>query len=58
MEFVKFVKIPYRSAMLDALLARPDIETEMEKLHRELCPDCPWDGKTIFTRIDDRGDWC
>ena len=21
---------------------------EIEKLHQELCPDCPWDGHTIF----------
>ena len=21
---------------------------KIEKLHSELCPDCPWDGKTIF----------
>ena len=21
---------------------------EIIKLHKELCPDCPWDGKTIF----------
>lgn len=21
---------------------------ELEKLHKEICPDCPWDGKTIF----------
>ncbi len=21
---------------------------ELEELHKELCPDCPWDGKTIF----------
>ena len=21
---------------------------ELEKLHTELCPDCPWDGKTLF----------
>ncbi len=21
---------------------------ELEKLHTNLCPDCPWDGKTIF----------
>ncbi|KKN12481.1 hypothetical protein LCGC14_1016050 [marine sediment metagenome] len=20
----------------------------LEKLHKELCPDCPWDGHTIF----------
>ena len=25
-------------------------EKEIEKLHKELCPDCPWDGKTIFRR--------
>ena len=23
---------------------------KLEKLHAELCPDCPWDGKTIFAR--------
>lgn len=22
----------------------------LEELHRELCPNCPWDGKTIFSR--------
>lgn len=22
----------------------------IEALHKELCPDCPWDGRTIFTR--------
>jgi len=22
---------------------------ELEKLHKELCPDCPWNGKTIFS---------
>ena len=22
---------------------------EIEALHKELCPDCPWDGKTIFS---------
>lgn len=24
---------------------------EIEKLHDELCPDCPWDGYTIFSEI-------
>ena len=24
--------------------------SELEQLHKELCPDCPWDGKSIFTR--------
>jgi hypothetical protein len=23
---------------------------DMEALHRELCPDCPWDGQTIFPK--------
>lgn len=23
---------------------------QMEALHRELCPDCPWDGHTIFPK--------
>lgn len=25
-------------------------ETQIIQLHKELCPDCPWDGKTIFPR--------
>ena len=25
-----------------------DCRPEMEKLHKELCPLCPWDGRTIF----------
>jgi hypothetical protein len=29
----------------------------LEKLHKELCPDCPWNGKTIFTRKDAKGNW-
>ena len=24
---------------------------EIEKLHRNECPDCPWDGKTIFPKV-------
>ncbi len=23
-------------------------QVEIEELHKELCPDCPWDGTTIF----------
>ena len=26
-------------------------------LHAKLCPDCPWDGHTIFTRKDKDGNW-
>ena len=25
-------------------------EKALEKLHSELCPDCPWDGETIFSK--------
>jgi len=25
---------------------------EIEALHKELCPGCPWDGKTIFPKGD------
>ena len=31
---------------------------ELEKLHNELCPNCPWDGETIFTRRNKKGEWC
>ena len=24
----------------------------LEQLHAELCPDCPWDGRTIFSKED------
>ena len=27
-------------------------QKELEELHMKLCPDCPWDGKTIFPRKD------
>ncbi len=30
---------------------------ELNELHKTLCPDCPWDGKTIFTRKNDKGEW-
>jgi len=30
---------------------------ELELLHKELYPDCPWDGETIFTRKDENGEW-
>ena len=25
---------------------------ELQKLHRELCPNCPWDGQTIFPNYE------
>ena len=30
---------------------------ELEELHTELCPNCPWNGKTIFTRRNAKGEW-
>ena len=30
---------------------------EMQDLHIKLCPDCPWNGKTIFTRMNAKGFW-
>ena len=30
--------------------ARKSCNDEVEALHRKECPDCPWDGKTIFPR--------
>ena len=32
-------------------------KVELDALHKEMCPDCPWDGKTIFTRKDKKGNW-
>ena len=26
------------------------IGQDIEQLHKELCPNCPWDGKTIFSK--------
>ena len=28
---------------------------QLERLHKELCPDRPWNGQTIFTRQNDTG---
>ncbi len=30
--------------------AREAYMPELIKLHEELCPNCPWDGKTIFSK--------
>jgi len=27
-----------------------DSQPELVRLHQELCPNCPFDGKTIFSR--------
>ena len=38
----------YDKAWLDHVKAIRDHRVEIEKLHRQECPECPWDGKTIF----------
>ena len=32
--------------------AREAYYPQIEKLHREEHPDCPWNGKTIFSEVD------
>ena len=29
--------------------AREAYDKDIQKLHKELCPNCPWDGETIFS---------
>ena len=42
----------YHKAWGDYHKARKDCNTEIEKLHREEHPDCPWNGETIFGKVD------
>ena len=47
----------YKKAEADYLLK---YSKELDALHDELCPDCTFDGKTIFTRntqSDNKGEW-
>jgi tetratricopeptide (TPR) repeat protein len=41
-----------RAAYDKALAAR---DKEIEALHMKECPDCPWDGKTIFSEKEKEG---
>uniref|UniRef100_A0A6M3Y2H3 Uncharacterized protein n=1 Tax=viral metagenome TaxID=1070528 RepID=A0A6M3Y2H3_9ZZZZ len=47
----------YRKAREDYRKAEEAHRKDIVKLHAELCPDCPWDGSTIFTRKDKDGNW-
>jgi len=38
----------YYKAQIDSYKAEEAYTPEIEALHKELCPDCPWDGKSIF----------
>ena len=37
--------------------ARDACTPAIAALHAQECPDCPWDGRTIFTRKDEDGKW-
>ena len=37
--------------------ATQDNKDELLKIHAELCPDCPANGETIFTRKNEKGEW-
>ena len=39
-------------ARAEYIKARAEYATQLGALHRELCPNCPWDGKTIFPMED------
>ncbi len=48
---------PEQYAELDAVNAKWQLE--LDAIHTSLCdPNCPWDGKTIFTHRDTAGNWC
>ena len=47
----------YVKAREDYSKAEEDYRKDIVKLHAELCPNCPWDGHTIFTREDKDGNW-
>ncbi len=34
-----------------------EYKTELDGLLKKLYPDCPWNGKTIFTRKNEKGEW-
>jgi len=47
----------YNKAWEAHIEAREACRDEIEALHKEVCPNCPWDGETIFTRKDEKGIW-
>jgi len=54
--YIKALKTPgkpweARDKILEACIP------QLGRLHGELCPHCPWDGHTIFTRKNDAGEW-
>ena len=49
--------VDYDKARVAYREARDACTPEIEKLHQELCLNCPWDGQTIFSRKDKDGNW-
>lgn len=39
----------YREAWKAYIEKKKDYMPLLEKLHEELCPNCPWDGRSIFS---------
>ena len=48
-------EIAYKAAAAE--WKTPEAQTAVETLHRKLCKNCPWNGKTIFTRKNKKGIW-
>lgn len=48
----KKAKKTYEKAKKAYEKAKKTCEPEILKLHKELCPDCPWNGETIFPRAN------
>jgi hypothetical protein len=47
----------YQAARAKYQAAYRDHLPVIEALHKIECPDCPWNGETIFTRKDKNGAW-
>ena len=37
--------------------AEEDCQSEIKAMHVKECSDCPWNGKTIFVRKNETGEW-
>ena len=47
----------YNRAGEACVQARDACTPAIAALHAQECPDCPWDGHTIFTRKNEAGEW-
>ena len=46
-------EVAYGKARYKCLKTIQQHNQYLEELHKELCPDCPWNGKTIFPWVPD-----